>query len=32
MSVGDWEALINVGLLGLLLVVTFGIMRLRNLF
>ena len=32
MSVGDWEALINVVLLGLLLVVTFGIMRLRNLF
>lgn len=32
MSVGDWEALINVVLLGLLLVVTFGIIRLRNLF
>jgi len=32
MSVGEWEALINVVLLGLLLVVTFGIIRLRNLF
>jgi len=32
MSIGDWEALINVALLGLLLVVTFGIIRLRNLF
>lgn len=32
MTVGEWEALINVVLLGLLLVVTFGIIRLRNLF
>ncbi len=32
MTLGDWEALINIVLLGLLLVVTAGIIRLRNLF
>ncbi|MDF1722819.1 MAG: DUF4040 domain-containing protein [Minwuia sp.] len=32
MSLGDWEAIINVVLLGLLLVVTVGIIRVRNLF
>jgi len=29
---GDWEAIINVALLGLLLLVTIGIIRVRNLF